>query len=134
MIKKALYILLLLAAAVAIWLLFPVLAATLLIIAILIVLLFFAAMITAIKRDVKIMINSKRQPMKANDKQKLVIDTLISQLKFYKTSNDLGSPTHHSDNDEIISMLEFDKKITEKEEFILKGLLAEILTVIRKVK
>jgi hypothetical protein len=38
--------------------------------------------------------------MKPTKTQKTVIDAIIDQLKFWRDTNDINSPTHYSDMDE----------------------------------
>lgn len=44
--------------------------------------------------------------MKATDKQKQICDIVIQQVNFWKSSNDINSPTHYSDNLESVRDVE----------------------------
>lgn len=45
--------------------------------------------------------------MKATKEQKEMIDCLISQAKFWASSNDIASPTHYNDIAEEVNKLDF---------------------------
>lgn len=51
--------------------------------------------------------------MKATEKQKQICDVIKSQIEFWKTSNDIGSPTHYCDNEQAIEQLELPEDDTE---------------------
>lgn len=51
--------------------------------------------------------------MKATEKQKRICDVIKSQIEFWKTSNDIGSPTHYCDNEQAIEQLELSADDTE---------------------
>jgi len=40
---------------------------------------------------------------KATDKQKQICDLIIEQANFWKSSNDINSPTHYCDNSESVN-------------------------------
>lgn len=47
--------------------------------------------------------------MKANNKQIEICDAIITQMNFFKSSNDINSPTNLSDIDEEINKLDIDE-------------------------
>lgn len=65
--------------------------------------------------------------MKTTDYQKQLCDIIEQQVNFYKNSNDINSPTHYSDNEETINMLDWD----EEESKHLAHLLDELLNIIK---
>lgn len=71
--------------------------------------------------------------MKLTNKQVEVIDTCISQLGFWKSTNDINSPTHFCDIDSDFSNLYFDDKITDEESNKLICKLSELLILIRNL-
>ena len=44
--------------------------------------------------------------MKATYKQKEICDLIINQVSFWKSSNDINSPTHYCDNSESVRSIE----------------------------
>lgn len=67
--------------------------------------------------------------MKANDKQKQICDLIISQVSFWKTSNDINSPTHYSDNSESVRNME---GLSEEQEEDLTNFLDNLLNYIKQ--
>lgn len=51
--------------------------------------------------------------MKATERQKQICDVIKSQVEFWKTSNDIGSPTHYCDNAQAVEQLELSADDTE---------------------
>lgn len=51
--------------------------------------------------------------MKATERQKQICDAIKSQVEFWKTSNDIDSPTHYCDNEQAIEQLELSADDTE---------------------
>lgn len=67
--------------------------------------------------------------MKANDKQKQICDLIINQVSFWKTSNDINSPTHYSDNSESVRNME---GLSEEQEEDLTNFLDNLLNYIKQ--
>lgn len=67
--------------------------------------------------------------MKANDKQKQICDLIINQVSFWKTSNDINSPTHYSDNSESVRNTE---GLSEEQEEDLTNFLDNLLSYIKQ--
>lgn len=55
--------------------------------------------------------------MKPTEKQKKIINFLIDQLKCWRDSNDIDSPTHNSDMEDCFEELEDDISPTDISEF-----------------
>lgn len=73
--------------------------------------------------------------MKANKNQVKIIDTIISQLEYWKDSNDIESPTHISDLEAVIeSMVEDDEILSYKQSDSISTSMRNVLNIIRKVK
>lgn len=72
--------------------------------------------------------------MKASPAQINIIEHIQSQLEFYKTSNDITSPTHHCDNADICDMLEFDNKLTKCQAVELEDILDNLYFFILNIK
>jgi hypothetical protein len=72
--------------------------------------------------------------MKPIEKQILVINKIKGQLNFWATTNDIQSPTHFCDNDEIFDSLVLFDEITELDATKLKDQLNELLIVIRGIR
>lgn len=72
--------------------------------------------------------------MKASEKQIKVMEMCRGQLHFWMTSNDIQSPTHFCDNDEIVSNMTLFDGISELDEQKLRDQLNELLTVIRGIR
>lgn len=51
--------------------------------------------------------------MKATEKQKQICDAIKSQVEFWKTSNDIDSPTHYCDNAQAVEELNLGAEDTE---------------------
>ncbi len=71
--------------------------------------------------------------MKPTIKQKEVIDAVLNVVKFFKSTNDINSPTHICDIDEVISMEELEENITKEEGDVLTIALSNIYNVIRNI-
>lgn len=72
--------------------------------------------------------------MKPSDSQLELIDKFITQLNWWKSSNDINSPTLSSDIEETINSLIIDDKITEPQARSLSGALHQLLTTIKQIK
>lgn len=72
--------------------------------------------------------------MKATKKQQVVIGFCKSQLSFWETSNDIKSPTHFCDNEEVFNSLQFDDVISNDSAKKLTDVMDELLTIIRNIK
>jgi hypothetical protein len=72
--------------------------------------------------------------MKPSEKQILVIEKVKAQVNFWKTTNDIQSPTHFSDNDQVFDSLVLFDEISELDATKLKDQLNELLTVIRGIR
>jgi hypothetical protein len=70
--------------------------------------------------------------MKANDKQKAICDLIISQANFWKSTNDITSPTHYCDIEESINILILDEIIDEREVSLLTEQLITLLSIIKR--
>jgi hypothetical protein len=53
--------------------------------------------------------------MKTTDKQKIICDLIIQQAEFWKSSNDIDSPTHRVDNYESVKALDELKEDDEED-------------------
>lgn len=69
--------------------------------------------------------------MKPTELQKEVIDLCISELNFWKNTNDITSPTHSCDIDEEINKLVCEDKITEIQAARISGGLHSLWHTIR---
>lgn len=85
-------------------------------------LFFFTKFFTTIKNVNK---------MKTNDKQKMICDLIIQQAEFWKSSNDIDSPTHRVDNYVNVKKLEELKKDDEED---LINFLDNLWSFIRTLK
>ena len=78
--------------------------------------------------------------MKANKRQKEILEQIRSILNFWATSNDITSPTHINDVDETFDNLSFLSELREKGGFEEKELepikekIIELYWEIRKIK
>lgn len=70
------------------------------------------------------------QDMKATDKQKQICDLIIQQASFWKSSNDIDSPTHYCDNSESVRSLE----LSEEDEEDLTNFLDNLLNFVKEKK
>lgn len=68
--------------------------------------------------------------MKATDKQKEICDLVIQQASFWKSSNDIDSPTHYCDNSESVRSLE----LSEEDEEDLTNFLDNLLNFVKERK
>jgi len=68
---------------------------------------------------------------KPNQKQIAVIRMLRQQTNFWEGTNDIHSPTHHSDNDETVNNVE---GLTTKQTEELSGLIDDLFFFIRNLK
>lgn len=66
--------------------------------------------------------------MKATDKQKQICDLVIQQASFWKSSNDIDSPTHYCDNSESVRSLE----LSEEDEEDLTNFLDNLLNFVKE--
>jgi hypothetical protein len=76
---------------------------------------------------------------KTTDKQKELIDFIISRMNSWKNSNDLNSPTVSSDMLEDIERFYFDENKSPNEELIVESerlpwILNNLLNLVRKSK
>lgn len=69
--------------------------------------------------------------MKTTDKQKEICDLIIQQVEFWKSSNDIDSPTHRVDNYESVKVLD---ELKEDDEEDLINFLDNLLSFIRTLK
>ena len=67
---------------------------------------------------------------KATDKQKQICDLVIQQANFWKSSNDINSPTHYCDNSEFVRTLE----LSEEDEEDLTNFLDNLLNFVKEMK
>lgn len=67
---------------------------------------------------------------KAIDKQKQICDLVIQQANFWKSSDDINSPTHYCDNSESVRSLE----LSEEDEEDLTNFLDNLLNFIKEKK
>lgn len=65
-----------------------------------------------------------------NTQQLIAINECISQLEFWKTTNDITSSTHYCDISTEIKELELDDKFKEQ----LEDVLIELYFLIRRIK
>lgn len=68
--------------------------------------------------------------MKATEKQKQICDAIKSQVEFWKTSNDIDSPTHYCDNAQAVEELNLSAEDTED----LTNFMDNLLNFIRTFK
>lgn len=69
--------------------------------------------------------------MKTTPKQKEICDLIISQVSFWKSSNDINSPTHYCDNSESVRSLE---GLSEEDEEDLTNFLDNLLNFVKEKK
>lgn len=69
--------------------------------------------------------------MKANQLQQKICDTLISTIHYWKSTNDISSPTVSSDIGDWQSVVLGDE-ITDYDLHLLNNYMNKILTVVRK--
>lgn len=69
---------------------------------------------------------------KATDKQKQICDLVIQQASFWKSSNDIDSPTHYCDNSESVISLELSEEEDDEED--LTNFLDNLLNFIKEKK
>ena len=69
--------------------------------------------------------------MKATDKQKRLCDLVIKQASFWKSSNDIDSPTLYCDNYESVRSLE---GLSEEDEEDLTNFLDNLLNFVKEKK
>lgn len=69
--------------------------------------------------------------MKATDKQKEIYDLIINQVSFWKSSNDINSPTHYCDNSESVRSME---GLSEEDEEDLTNFLDNLLNFVKEKK
>lgn len=69
--------------------------------------------------------------MKATTKQKEICDLIINQVSFWKSSNDINSPTHYCDNSESVRSLE---GLSEEDEEDLTNFLDNLLNFVKEKK
>lgn len=67
--------------------------------------------------------------MKATYKQKEICDLIINQVSFWKSSNDINSPTHYCDNSESVRSIE---GLSEEDEEDLTNFLDNLLNFVKK--
>jgi len=67
---------------------------------------------------------------KATDKQKQICDLIIEQANFWKSSNDINSPTHYCDNFESVISLD----LSEEDEEDLTNFLDNLLNFVKEKK
>lgn len=72
--------------------------------------------------------------MQPNDKQKKVIEELVSMIRFWQTTNDIDSPSHECLMEEDIDSLIFELDIKANHSHRLNELLEELLELIRDIK
>lgn len=63
----------------------------------------------------------------------LVLELVMDQLSFWKSTNDINSPTHMCDVSECLSSLWFDSIISEEEDFQLNEALGDLYYFIIKI-
>lgn len=68
--------------------------------------------------------------MKATESQKQICDAIKSQVEFWKTSNDIDSPTHYCDNAQAVEQLELPAEDTED----LTNFMDNLLNFVRTFK
>lgn len=68
--------------------------------------------------------------MTPNKKQKEIIDMLISQAKFWKSTNDIMSPTHYNDIEEEVRQLD----LTEDDEERLIEAISQVYHLIKIIQ
>lgn len=71
--------------------------------------------------------------MKATDRQQKVCDAIISQIEYWRDTNDLFSPTHDSDIEDCV-WADLEGVITDREMHTLVKELDKILQFVRKVE
>ena len=69
--------------------------------------------------------------MKPTDKQKQICDLVIQQANFWKSSNDIDSPTHYCDNNESVSDIDW---LSEEDEEDLTNFLDNLLNFVKEKK
>lgn len=69
--------------------------------------------------------------MKATEKQKEICDLIINQVSFWKSSNDINSPTHYCDNSESVRNME---GLSEEDEEDLTNFLNNLLNFVKDNK
>jgi hypothetical protein len=67
--------------------------------------------------------------MKATYKQKEICDLIINQVSFWKSSNDINSPTHYCDNSESVRSIE---GLSEEDEEDLTNFLDNLLNFVKE--
>lgn len=67
--------------------------------------------------------------MKATNKQKEICDLIINQVSFWKSSNDINSPTHYCDNSESVRSIE---GLSEEDEEDLTNFLDNLLNFVKE--
>lgn len=72
--------------------------------------------------------------MKATDRQKDIIKVAELQAQFWNDSNDLDSPTHLCDIDEMVSNLSFDNILSDEDSKELSEILQNLYFFIRNHK
>lgn len=72
-----------------------------------------------------------KNSMKPTYQQQQLCDFIIEQATWWKNSNDILSPTHHSDLESRIDNLVEDEGITQAQAKDLDNLLRNLLTMIR---
>lgn len=72
--------------------------------------------------------------MKPSDSQLEIINKCITQLNWWKSSNDINSPTLSSDIEDTIDNLVIDNKLTEPQARNISGALHQLLTTIKQIK
>ena len=68
--------------------------------------------------------------MKTTDKQKQICDLVIQQANFWKSTNDINSPTHYCDISESVKSLE----LSEEDEEDLTNFLDNLLNFVKEKK
>lgn len=72
--------------------------------------------------------------MKATDRQKDIIKVVELQAQFWNDSNDLDSPTHLCDIDEMVNNLSFDNILSDEDSKELGEILQNLYFFIRNHK
>ena len=68
--------------------------------------------------------------MKLTNKQKKICDLFIQQANFWKSSNDINSPSHYCNNSESVRSLE----LSEEDEEDLTNFLDNLLNFVKEKK
>jgi len=70
--------------------------------------------------------------MKPTDKQKELVDKIIVVLNSFGNTNDISSPTHHSNITDYLDRIEEDKLVDLTGRLMFQDAIFTILTLIRR--